>query len=248
MEALVQLIDNPLMLARLSNQYIRLLSEFEDARLKDALVENYQLNQLARKEEQKRGRQSLALKMELEESQYQQKKIMAQNEKLRYTSELDGFTGIYHKKAFQEHAGELMKKAADGSWGALLILDIDQFKTVNDTYGHLVGDEAILHVVDIMKHVLRSDDIAGRIGGDEFSIYLNGIQEETQLQEIIDTILHRIRVIQLPEMHRKLTMSIGCCLIKQAHADFHDVFERSDQALYRAKEKGRNQAVIYTEN
>lgn len=248
METLVHLADNPLMLARLSNLYIRLLREFEDKRLKDALVENYQLNLLAKKEEQKRGRQSLALKMELEESQYQQKKIMAQNEKLRYTSELDGFTGIYHKKAFEKHVKEQMKQADAASWGALLILDVDQFKEVNDTYGHLVGDEAILRIVDIMKHVLRPNDVAGRIGGDEFSIYLNGIQEEAQLQQLLDTILERIRAIRLLEMHRVLTMSIGCCLIKHANACFHDVYERSDQALYKAKEKGRNQAVVYVEN
>ena len=130
----------------------------------------------------------------------------------------------------------------------MLILDVDQFKEVNDTYGHLVGDEAILRIVDIMKHVLRPNDVAGRIGGDEFSIYLNGIQEEAQLQQLLDTILERIRAIRLLEMHRVLTMSIGCCLIKHANACFHDAYERSDQALYKAKEKGRNQAVVYVEN
>lgn len=247
MEKLVRLLDNPLMLARLSNQYIRLLDEFGDARLKDALVENYRLNLQAKKEEQKRGRQSLALKMELEESQYQQKKIMAQNEKLRYTSELDGFTGIFHKKAFQEHAAELMKKANADNWGALLILDIDHFKQVNDTYGHLVGDEAILRIVNIMKQVLRFDDIAGRIGGDEFSIYVCELHEETQVQCIMNTILQRVRDIRIPKLDMRLTMSIGCCLVKDEHSGFTDIYRCSDLALYKAKEKGRNQAYLYKE-
>ncbi|MCR0325865.1 GGDEF domain-containing protein [[Clostridium] innocuum] len=246
MEHLVSLVDNPLMLARLSNQYIRLLSEFKDEKLKDALLENYQLNLQAKKEEQKRGRQSLALKMELEESQYQQKKIMAQNERLRYTSELDGFTGIYHKKAFQEHADELIKKVNQHNWGALLILDIDHFKEVNDTYGHLAGDEAILRIVDIMKKVLQTGDICGRIGGDEFSIFLCGLAQEAQVQKIMQSILKQVHEIRLPGLDMTLTMSIGCCLI-QKPCSFTHIYRYSDQALYKAKEKGRNQAYLYKE-
>ena len=75
--------------------------------------------------------------------------------------------------------------------------------------------------------MLRPGDIAGRIGGEEFSIYLNGIQDEAQLQ-------------------KTLTISIDCCLVEHAQVCFHDVYERSEQALYRAKEKCRNQAVVCT--
>ena len=85
--------------------------------------------------------------------------------------------------------------------------------------------------------MLRPDDIAGRIGGEEFSIYLNGIQDEAQLQHVIDTLLERIRTIRLPQLQKTLTISIGCCLVEHAQVCFHDVYERSDQALYRARKK-----------
>ncbi|WP_416324202.1 diguanylate cyclase domain-containing protein [[Clostridium] innocuum] len=73
--------------------------------------------------------------------------------------------------------------------------------------------------------MLRPDDIAGRIGGEEFSIYLNGIQDEAQLQHVIDTLLERIRTIRLPQLQKTLTISIGCCLVEHAQVCFHDVYE-----------------------
>ena len=94
--------------------------------------------------------------------------------------------------------------------------------------------------------MLRPGDIAGRIGGEEFSIYLNGIQDEAQLQHVIDTLLERLRTIRLPQLQKTLTISIDCCLVEHAQVCFHDVYERSEQALYRAKEKCRNQAVVCT--
>lgn len=241
-------INSPLMYARLSNDYIHLLSEFDDAMLKEALIENYHLNLQARQEEQKREQQSLKLKMELMENQYQQKKIIEQNEKLLYTSELDLFTGIYHKKAFQEHAAELIKKVNADTWGALLILDIDHFKQVNDTYGHFIGDKAILCIVDRMKQVLHNNDIIGRIGGDEFSIFFCSVQDEIQVQKNMDAILEHIHSIQISDFNITFTVSIGCYLIKDAACEFNNAFQNCDKALYQAKKQGRNKACFYNES
>ena len=83
----------------------------------------------------------------------------------------DGLTGLLNWKTFQERAGRLLE---EGKAGALLILDTDDFKLVNDTYGHLAGDVALQHTADAIGRAFRPNDLVGRLGGDEFAVCIAG--------------------------------------------------------------------------
>lgn len=153
----------------------------------------------------------------------------------------DSLTGIGNRRLFFEAADIEIKRAHRYERDlALIVFDIDHFKSVNDTHGHAAGDKAIVKAAEIAKHLLRGSDTFCRLGGDEFAILL----PETNCRnaaEIANRLCRAYDEQSSPPIH--FTSSIGVACLQKEDLDLDSVFERADRALYTAKHEGRNQVV-----
>lgn len=164
-------------------------------------------------------------------------------ESARKESETDPLTRIANRKAFDEYlARSVEMHKAFGDSMVMLIVDVDHFKSVNDTYGHITGDEVLRQIADaLIKVFLRKKDFVSRLGGDEFAVILR----ETRLADartLADRVLSRIRSLLIAtsnEQTIEVTVSIGLAQIREGD-DEKAWFERTDRGLYAAKEAGRN--------
>lgn len=159
-------------------------------------------------------------------------------EKMEKAANIDGLLGIGNRRMLQHKLNVL---ATDYTPFSLLLIDIDHFKAINDTHGHLVGDDILRELTQSMENSLRPEDIIGRWGGEEFLVIANGAELETA-----EMLAQRIRegVIQ----HNfttvgRVTVSIG---VAQFHPDksISHTFSTADKALYKAKNAGRNRVVV----
>lgn len=155
----------------------------------------------------------------------------------------DPLTGLYNRRAMDQHLGSLWADAGDEPF-ALLVLDIDYLKHINDTHGHLSGDTAIRKVAAILRHCIRAGDSAFRFGGEEFVVLLPDTTLEGAIS-LAESIRGRIEAHNrtLPREWRvPLTVSLGVAS-RQDDDDPISLIERADRALYQAKQAGRNRVV-----
>lgn len=168
--------------------------------------------------------------------------LQASNEKLLYLASTDALTGIRNRRVFFEQAQLQMDLAVRQSTPlCLLVLDIDHFKVVNDTFGHSVGDKVLCHFVSLISSQLRATDIFGRIGGEEFAILLI----DTELEDggrLAEKLRKCVSQAKLEHETKAITLSISIGVSAQCEDDknINDFFVRSDRLLYQAKNKGRN--------
>jgi diguanylate cyclase (GGDEF)-like protein len=165
---------------------------------------------------------------------------------VRYQAITDGLTGLYNHVYFKNRLGEELRMAQrKGTACSLLMIDLDNLKHINDTYGHPVGDAAIRQVAAILKTLLRSGDTPARYGGEEFGVIL----PETSLLEaalIADRLCAQISNCHVPGLG-KITASIGAAAYPRQGKDMRDLVEKADRALYAAKNSGRNKISVYDE-
>lgn len=146
---------------------------------------------------------------------------------------LDGFTGLWNKKYSISAIRSALEQAPEGRH-ALLMMDVDDFKRFNDTYGHAEGDRLLLAISDRLAHTFCQDSIVGRFGGDEFIVFIRGLQggqDEARLQREIESIA-RVE-------HEDLfaTISIGTAFYPKDGTSFEALFEQADKMLYQEKSK-----------
>ena len=155
----------------------------------------------------------------------------------------DGLTGLLNWKTFQERAGRLLE---EGKAGALLILDTDDFKLVNDTYGHLAGDVALQHTADAIGRAFRPNDLVGRLGGDEFAVCIAGPISRDKLVERCNLIIGN--PVAFPDQNGKtqlVTLSIGGVELPEGVGiSYETAYRQADRALYHAKADGKNRFFI----
>ena len=181
------------------------------------------------------------LEMELEERKEREKD-------LQYQASTDPLTNLLNRRAFFERCAREIEYAMQHNTElSLLVIDIDNFKMVNDTYGHQTGDHAIIAVAENIAAIIRTTDVLARIGGEEFSLLMpmTGRESAHQLGERIRLNIAE-KKIEVEDQVLQLTVSIGLAVFQKEDPDIQTVFKRSDQALYRAKENGRNR-VCYLE-
>lgn len=171
-----------------------------------------------------------------------------ENYNLKTLSTIDKMTGIYTRKHFDTLFREILyiSKKNNGKF-SLLMLDIDKFKTINDTYGHRKGDEVLSLIGKTLLENTRSTDIVARYGGEEFIIVLPNT-EEKEAKEIGEKIRGKIEELKVANMDYPLTISIGISLYSEHSKYKEELIEKADQALYCAKEKGRNRVVLWDSN
>jgi diguanylate cyclase (GGDEF)-like protein len=160
---------------------------------------------------------------------------------------IDPLTGLYNRRALNQQALlDLERCKRNGSVFSIMLIDIDYFKSINDTYGHQVGDNVLIELADWLKSKIRSSDFAARFGGEEFVILLNDIDKKL-LSEIAIEICNAVakRPFLLDESGSKhLTISVGVASSEELNLDWSQLLSLADKRLYKAKENGRNQVVF----
>lgn len=169
---------------------------------------------------------------------------MREKEALRLRAETDSMTGLYNKMATEELDTHALRKYK-GSVCALLIVDMDNLKRINDTLGHTQGDRAIVRFADALQRTFRSTDIVGRIGGDEFMVFLINVQSSHQLILILDAIVKKWDSLYTGEKDDyPVHGSIGAVMTNGSE-NFHELYRRADTALYKAKRSGKGGYALY---
>lgn len=164
-----------------------------------------------------------------------------EKEMLITKSQIDGLSGLYNSATAKELMENRIKDKGKAEKDALMIIDLDNFKGINDTLGHIVGDMVLQSIASIMKDIFRKTDILGRIGGDEFCVYMKDIAS-------LDLSMGKAR--QLNMLTREFladvsyTVSIGIALTDDKTGSVRELLERADKALYQAKGKGPGQVAL----
>lgn len=169
-----------------------------------------------------------------------------ENVELVNSAQKDALTGLYNKKYTQSLIDEMVQDCGKGQIHGFLILDMDHFKEINDTCGHAVGDKVLGTFGTLLQKQFRDQDIAGRIGGDEFVVLVHDIGSRRTMENRVQELLKKIRMIQIPELEgRNLTASIGVAFAPEDGDSFMELYCCADSALYQTKRGGRNGYSIY---
>jgi diguanylate cyclase (GGDEF)-like protein/PAS domain S-box-containing protein len=169
-------------------------------------------------------------------------------ERLQHMVDHDSLTGLYNRRRFEQeldrHVAHIERYGAEG---ALLVLDLDDFKSVNDTLGHNAGDELIVSVGGMLKSKLRDSDVIARLGGDEFAILLpvGGTEEaEAVATKLIRAVREEISILGARRA-RRVTTSVGVAPFGEADLTGEEMLVNADLAMYEAKEAGRDRYAVY---
>ncbi|WP_162243092.1 bifunctional diguanylate cyclase/phosphodiesterase [Deinococcus sp. Leaf326] len=171
--------------------------------------------------------------------------------RLRHDALHDRLTGLANRAllySLLEHAMERFRRQPDCSY-AVLFIDLDNFKDVNDAYGHIVGDRLLLEVAARLQRVVRRTDTVARLGGDEFAVLLDSPYGATQVMRIIARIMGAMRrPVRLPGHEVEVTLSIGAALADSAYTSVEEPLRDADTAMYRAKQAGKNGAQLFDQS
>jgi len=171
-------------------------------------------------------------------------------EELQHLAITDSLTGLYNRRHFLELCAQELHRANRYQLNiGLLILDADHFKAVNDTYGHAVGDEVLQLISGLCRTHLRTVDIVGRIGGEEFAILLpqTGFPAALEIAERLRMAIAQATLSLTKGRTLRFTVSIGGCALAAQKIAVGELFKIADRALYIAKESGRNRVEVYQE-
>lgn len=158
----------------------------------------------------------------------------------------DSLTKLVNKEQTEIEINEWMLKKECRGCQALLMIDLDEFKDINDTYGHQSGDEVLKRFAQFLKSEFRQQDIIGRIGGDEFIVFVKNIPRET-IMEHLQHLQDRLKAVQIKEIHNHyVTCSIGVAYAPADGKDFGTLYRCADIALYRVKQKERGGYEFYS--
>ncbi|MEK3946221.1 MULTISPECIES: histidine kinase N-terminal 7TM domain-containing diguanylate cyclase [Paenibacillus] len=172
------------------------------------------------------------------------------SEKKRYERELvyqatvDDLTGLYNRRHFMQRVQN--QTIPDGLGLALLLFDIDDFKLINDTYGHLAGDQALVDFSNKILQVYQNKGIAGRVGGEEFAVCFFAEDKRAALKEAEDfrTMMSDYTIILNEQDSIHLTASIGISFTERREVTFEDLYREADEALYHSKNTGKNRVTL----
>lgn len=170
-----------------------------------------------------------------------------QLEALEYKATRDPLTNVYNrevtiKKIEKFIAGYKKNKHM------LMFIDFDDFKLINDNYGHLIGDKILVYVINKIKEVFTEGEIIGRIGGDEFAVFAGNISDENEVMYKADALRCAMETTYVSNgMSIPISGSIGIAIYPEDGLHYEQLMERADNALYQAKEQGKNNFMIYSQ-
>lgn len=170
-----------------------------------------------------------------------------EEENMKKAASTDSLTGLYNRRAFRHLLIEYL--SVEGNSGSLFMVDLDHFKSVNDTLGHPKGDELLVNVANILKETFRQDDILCRIGGDEFCAFAKGFTDKGMVEDRAKSLNDKGRIIfDTPDnTNIKVSFSLGIAIYPEDAKDATSLYDHADKALYSAKEQGRDCFKFYSE-
>lgn len=167
---------------------------------------------------------------------------------LEKRSKTDQLTGLFNKQTTEEMIAQVLEQIKeDNGTGALLMIDVDKFKYVNDTFGHIAGDRVLMAIGDIIHKSFKGMDISGRIGGDEFMVFLRDIRNADTILRIAARMSDKARYLFKGEpLGGHISLSIGIAQFPIHGKTFEDLYRSADKALYYVKEHGRDFYKLYS--
>lgn len=167
------------------------------------------------------------------------------SKELENKADTDLLTGISNKIASERQIKEYIAACPD-SMAVMIVMDIDNFKKVNDTMGHAFGDEVIKNVGNQLKSMFRLSDVVGRLGGDEFVVLLKNIKDEASIEKECKKLENCFQHFEVGEYVKyAVTASIGAAVFPRDAQTFETLYKAADSALYTAKKRGKNQLAFY---
>lgn len=190
-----------------------------------------------------------AIRREIREGSVRKAKRVAEST-LEHMAYHDSLTDLANRREFERRLAQALQDAQEtGRHHVLLYLDLDQFKIVNDTCGHIAGDELLKQIAKVLNHHIRSDDTLARLGGDEFGVLLRGC-DANHARRVAETLCEEVREYRFV-WHNKpfsVSLSVGMVVISSAYNSTGELLSHADLACYAAKDRGRNNVQLYESN
>lgn len=176
-------------------------------------------------------------------------KIKRSQQELEHVATHDSLTNLPNRMLFQDRLDQAIIRAErQVKLGALFFLDLDRFKNVNDNLGHQIGDDLLTQVADRLSHISRSTDTLARIGGDEFTLIVEGLNSTDELNRVAEKILDSfVKPFKLGGYKLDISVSIGISTFPHDSNDPVEIIKQADTAMYSAKESGRNTYQFFTQ-
>jgi diguanylate cyclase len=174
-----------------------------------------------------------------------QRQLAIAHHELMVVAATDPLTSLLNRRAFTALVDRYLDRMESQSTnGALLIIDIDHFKLINDTFGHDAGDNALIRIAETIRASVREFDVVGRLGGEEFSVLLTGVDEQRAVH-VAENIRKRVATTELMLCGQAchVSVSIGGVTFTE-EASFSDLYKHADKKLYEAKQSGRDRTLM----
>jgi diguanylate cyclase (GGDEF)-like protein len=183
----------------------------------------------------------MAYEEEKEKLNHYSSELKKANDKLKYLASRDTLTKLYNRRAFdQEIKSIFINQSHRGKAISLILFDIDDFKSINDNYGHDIGDQVIIRLAELLKLDMPANSFISRWGGDEFAIIYSA--DLVKAEFYIKNLIYRIKILQSDELPF-ITISAGITELKSTD-NIKSLFKRADNILYEAKESGKNNYIL----
>lgn len=169
-------------------------------------------------------------------------------QQLIYLAERDSLTGLFNRHRLHEEMEKLLAESArSGSHGALLFFDLDEFKYINDTFGHHAGDATLTRIANELTGLVRRNEILARLGGDEFALLIPQITDLKEVELLAERMVHAIAQLPLvfADHSLRVTVSLGIALYPEHGASIEELIAHADTAMYQAKACGKNTWQVY---
>lgn len=152
----------------------------------------------------------------------------------------DPLTNVFNRRSFEQEVNSFMLGEKD-AFGAMLLVDMDDFKKINDTYGHLKGDEVLQKLTDVLMSTFRRKDVIGRLGGDEFVVFVKGVKKREVLDRRMEQFYEALQMLE----DSSITCSAGIAIAEQEGFSYQETLRQADEALYHSKQNGKNRYCYY---
>lgn len=234
-------------------EYLRELSEQNflsvDTQLvtkdKERLAVISSLSLVKDENEQKMG--LIYISQDISKRKQAEKELLEQKVILEFQAHHDSLTGLYNRALFKKNLEKALFLAKEQNTSiALLFIDLDNFKEINDSLGHATGDRVLISVAQRLKHLLTNNETLARLGGDEFIIMLENIQNSREVSKLAQKIIHNLSLpMKFQETTLYVSCSIGISLYPNDGETLDNLMKYADSAMYKAKDEGRNNFQFY---